>query len=86
MSLIHSNFLVNATLEEFSETVGVFLVRLYFIHPFREGNGRVQRLLVSLSKLIANYLNLTLTFPKNTHEFTPPHELHAIRRAQMIGP
>lgn len=32
---------------EFSEHAGTFLVSLNHIHPFREGNGRTQRLLMS---------------------------------------
>jgi cell filamentation protein len=31
----------------FSEHAGIFLNRLNFIHPFREGNGRTQRLLIT---------------------------------------
>jgi cell filamentation protein len=34
------------SLTSFSEVAGTFLVHLNFIHPFREGNGRVQRLLL----------------------------------------
>ena len=41
------NFLKGTSPKEFSEFIGQFLVRLNYVHPFREGNGRVQRLLVS---------------------------------------
>jgi len=37
----------NSSLENFSQTIGKFLVGLNYVHPFREGNGRVQRLLAS---------------------------------------
>lgn len=45
--LAKANFLQGATPQVFSEAMGAFLVRLNFVHPFREGNGRVQRLLVT---------------------------------------
>lgn len=32
---------------EFCNKAGIFLSQLNFIHPFREGNGRTQRLLIS---------------------------------------
>lgn len=32
---------------EFSDFMGIFLSQLNFIHPFREGNGRTQRFLIS---------------------------------------
>ena len=37
----------NASLEVFSQTVGEFFIALNHIHPFREGNGRTQRLFAS---------------------------------------
>ncbi|MFZ3047977.1 MAG: Fic family protein [Desulfatirhabdiaceae bacterium] len=46
-NLSNVDFLKGTTPTEFSEAIGDFLVRLNFVHPFREGNGRVQRLLVS---------------------------------------
>lgn len=45
--LANNQFLTGASLEDFSQKVGDYLVRLNFIHPFREGNGRTQRLLIS---------------------------------------
>jgi len=45
--LAQDDFLKGKSVEDFSEAMGNFLVDLNFIHPFREGNGRVQRLLVS---------------------------------------
>ena len=44
--LADRQFFTNTTAETFSQQVGEFLVRLNTIHPFREGNGRVQRLFV----------------------------------------
>lgn len=40
-------FLQGVSHEVFSQRIGEYLVRLNHIHPFREGNGRTQRLLVS---------------------------------------
>lgn len=37
----------NLSVEGFSQTVGKFLITLNYIHPFREGNGRTQRLFIS---------------------------------------
>ncbi len=45
--LANNQFLTGATHENFSQKVGEYLVHLNFIHPFREGNGRTQRLLIS---------------------------------------
>lgn len=44
--LAAQQFFKYASVDAFSQLVGQFLVRLNFIHPFREGNGRVQRLFV----------------------------------------
>lgn len=43
---MHNNFL-GMDEEDFSRFAGEFLVRLNHIHPFREGNGRTQRLILS---------------------------------------
>lgn len=45
-NLANANFLKNTTPTEFSEAIGNFIIHLNLIHPFREGNGRIQRLLV----------------------------------------
>lgn len=37
----------NLSVADFSQTVGEFFIALNHIHPFREGNGRTQRLFVS---------------------------------------
>lgn len=37
----------NLSVEAFSQTIGEFFIALNHIHPFREGNGRTQRLFVS---------------------------------------
>ncbi len=45
--LANENFLYGSTPEIFSHKIGEYLIRLNQIHPFREGNGRTQRVLVS---------------------------------------
>ncbi len=45
--LAERSFLMGVDHEEFSTELGESLVELNHIHPFREGNGRTQRLLVS---------------------------------------
>ncbi|QDQ26196.1 hypothetical protein FNU76_07400 [Chitinimonas arctica] len=49
------NYYLGLTLPEFSQAVAVFLVELNRIHPFREGNGRAQRVLLSLLALNAGF-------------------------------
>jgi cell filamentation protein len=44
---IQAEDLQNVSLEVFSQTVGEFFIALNHIHPFREGNGRTQRLFAS---------------------------------------
>ncbi len=46
-SLAEAHFLKGTVPSDFSQSIGDFLVQLNYVHPFREGNGRVQRLLVS---------------------------------------
>lgn len=44
---IQAEDLQTVSLEAFSQTVGDFFIALNHIHPFREGNGRTQRLFAS---------------------------------------
>jgi cell filamentation protein len=44
--LSEHQFLTKSSAAEFSDRAGAFLLRLNMIHPFREGNGRAQRLLL----------------------------------------
>lgn len=59
---------------QFSQSVGDFLVRLNYIHPFREGNGRTQRLFVSK---LAQYASIDLNWEAVSSE--------AMRRACIDG-
>ena len=45
--LASDGFLKDFSHEDFCQKAGEYLVRLNHIHPFREGNGRSQRLLIS---------------------------------------
>jgi len=49
------NFFLNLPLDDFSQEAASFLVKLNTIHPFREGNGRSQRLLLTQITLNAGY-------------------------------
>ena len=66
------NFIVDKA--QFSQSVGDFLVRLNYIHPFREGNGRTQRLFVSK---LAQYASIDLNWEAVSNE--------AMRRACIDG-
>ncbi len=49
------------TLEEVARAIATVHVELVLIHPFREGNGRVARLLADLMAMQANYPPLDYT-------------------------
>ena len=49
------NFFAGMSLDDFAESTGAFLVELNRIHPFREGNGRTQRTLLSQMAFNAGY-------------------------------
>ena len=54
------NFLDNLTKEKFAERLAYYWAELNVLHPFREGNGRSQRLFIeSLAKINGIYLDLT---------------------------
>lgn len=48
-----SNYFKNLSFEEFIEEFTQLYCGLNYLHPFREGNGRVQRLFLSM--LVSNY-------------------------------
>lgn len=49
------NYFKSLPAEEFAQESANFLIQLNLIHPFREGNGRSQRLLLSQMALNAGY-------------------------------
>ncbi|SFM85978.1 Fic/DOC family protein [Rugamonas rubra] len=49
------NYFTGLALDDFSQELADFLIELNRIHPFREGNGRTQRLLLSHIALNAGY-------------------------------
>lgn len=49
------NFFTGQSVDDFAQAAGEFLVELNRIHPFREGNGRTQRTLLSQMALKAGY-------------------------------
>lgn len=49
------NYFTHLSEEEFGNELAGFLIELNRIHPFREGNGRTQRLLLSQIALNAGY-------------------------------
>lgn len=49
------NFFAGLSIDDFAQAAGEFLVELNRIHPFREGNGRTQRTLLSQMALKAGY-------------------------------
>lgn len=49
------NFFSGLSQQDFAQAAGEFLVELNRIHPFREGNGRTQRTLLSQMALRAGY-------------------------------
>ena len=54
-SLEKENWLKNLPKEEFCEKLAEYYCEFNMIHPFREGNGRVQRLLFEHLALAAGY-------------------------------
>lgn len=51
--------------EQFSQYVGEMLIKLNHIHPFREGNGRTQRLFVSK---LGQYANIDINWQTVSNE------------------
>lgn len=46
-SLASQNFYAGFNVDQFCNAAGILLNKLNFIHPFREGNGRTQRMLLT---------------------------------------
>jgi len=55
MGLQRENWLANLQKKEFCEKLAEYYCEFNMIHPFREGNGRVQRLLFEHLSLAAGY-------------------------------
>jgi cell filamentation protein len=53
--LENDNWLSNLSKDEFCDKVAEYYCEFNMIHPFREGNGRVQRLLFEHLSLAAGY-------------------------------
>ena len=58
--LKNENYLKGLNKEELAKRLAYYLSELNVLHPFREGNGRSQRLFIeSLAKINGIYLDLT---------------------------
>lgn len=51
-----NNYFKNLSIDDFAQHAAEFLIELNRIHPFREGNGRTQRVLLSQLALRAGYI------------------------------
>lgn len=53
--LQNEKYLIGLTREQFCERISYYIAEINVIHPFREGNGRVLRILSNLISIKSNY-------------------------------
>ena len=63
--LTNDNLLLTCSKNELIEKLAFYLGEINVLHPFREGNGRTQRMFI---KYLANYNNYDLNYAKTTKE------------------